>query len=85
MVFKSPDRNDIVASILLQHLVTVAISKIKVILLMLIINPNQDGGGEDLKRPKAPLTSFSPVTSTNVGISPQNFLNFSFNPFTTLA
>ena len=45
MVFKSPDRNDIVASILLQHLMTVAISKIKVILLMLIINPNQDGGG----------------------------------------
>ena len=26
-------------------------------------------------------TSFSPVTSTNVGISPQNFLTFSFNPF----
>ena len=28
--------------------------------------------------------SFSPVTSTNVGISPLNFLNFSFNPFATL-
>ena len=27
---------------------------------------------------------FSPVTSTKVGISPQNFLAFSFNPFTTL-
>ena len=26
-----------------------------------------------------PLTSFSPVTSTNVGISPQNFMTFSFN------
>ena len=28
---------------------------------------------------KVPLTSFSPVTSTNVGYSPQNFLTFSFN------
>ena len=34
------------------------------------------GGGK-----KAPPTSFSPVASTNVGISPQNFLTFSFNPF----
>ena len=42
------------------------------------INPIQDGGK------KAPSTSFSPVTSTNVGISPQNFLTFSFNPFSTL-
>ena len=33
---------------------------------------------------KAPLTSFSPVTSTNVGFGPQNFLTFSFNPFATL-
>ena len=33
--------------------------------------------------PKPP-TSFSPVTSTNVGNSPQNFLTFSFNPFPTL-
>ena len=41
------------------------------------INPIQDGGGE----PKMPPTSFSPVTSANVGISPQNFLTFSFNPF----
>ena len=29
------------------------------------------GGGEE---GEAPPTSFSPVTSTNVGISPQNFL-----------
>ena len=28
--------------------------------------------------------SFSPVTSTNVEISSQNFLNFGFNPFATL-
>ena len=29
-------------------------------------------------------TSFCPVTSTNVGIRPQHFLTFSFNPFATL-
>ena len=38
--------------------------------------------GEGTK--KALPTSFSPVTFTNVGISPQNFLTFSFNPFATL-
>ena len=43
----------------------------------LILNPIQDGGGR-------PPTSFSPVTSTNVGIRPQNFLTFNFNPFATL-
>ena len=37
------------------------------------------GGGK-----KAPAISFSPVTSTNVGFGPQNFLTFSFNPFATL-
>ena len=37
-------------------------------------------GGEQ----KRPRTSFSPVTSTNVGVIPQNFLTFSFNPFTTM-
>ena len=40
------------------------------------------GGGGGSK--KASPTSFSPVTSTNVGFGPQNFLTFSFNPFTTL-
>ena len=30
---------------------------------------------------EVPPTSVSPVTSTTVGISPQNFLTFSFNPF----
>ena len=29
-------------------------------------------------------TSFSPVISTNVAISPQNILSFSYNPFATL-
>ena len=31
-----------------------------------------------------PPACFSPVTSINVGISPKNFLNFSFKPFATL-
>ena len=33
---------------------------------------------------KAPPTSFSPVTSTNVGISSKNFVTFIFSPFGTL-
>ena len=33
---------------------------------------------------KAPHTSFSPVTSTNVGFGTKNFLTFSFNHFATL-
>ena len=44
----------------------------------------QDGGGEP-SPPPAPLhTSFSFVTSKNVGFGSQNFLNFSFNSFATL-
>ena len=39
-----------------------------------------EGGGQR----GSPLTSFLPVTSTNVRISPQNFLTFSFDPFVTL-
>ena len=42
-------------------------------------NPIQDGEGAK----KIPL-QFSPVTSLNVGISPQNVLTFGSNPFTTL-
>ena len=38
--------------------------------------------GRGAKAP--PPISFSPVTSTNVEISPQNILTFSFNPFATL-
>ena len=33
---------------------------------------------------KAPLSSFPPVTTKNVGIRPKMFLTFSFNPFATL-
>ena len=47
-----------------------------------MFNPIQDGReGGGAKRPP---TSFSPVTSTNIGISPQNILSFSFDPFDTL-
>ena len=41
----------------------------------------QDWGGA--KRPP-PFTSFLPVTSTNVRISPKNVLDFSFKLFATL-
>ena len=44
------------------------------------VNPIQDGGWEG----KKPPTSFSPVTSTNVRISSQNFPTFSCNPFDRL-
>ena len=47
------------------------------------LNPIQDGG-EGAKSPPSLFISFSSVTSTNVGISPQNILTFSFNSFTTL-
>ena len=43
-------------------------------------NSSQDAGAGE----KAPPVGFSPVTSTNVGISPQNVLVYSFNPFVTL-
>ena len=53
-------------------------------MMMLIrINPIQDGGGGWWQ--KGPPTSFSPpVTSTNVGLTPQNFLTFSFGTFATV-
>ena len=38
-----------------------------------------DGGAKSL-----PPTSFSPITSTNVGTNPQSFLSYSFDPFVTL-
>ena len=37
------------------------------------------------KGKKAAPTNFYSATSTNVGISPKNFLTFIFNPFLTLA
>ena len=43
------------------------------------MNPIQEGEGVQ----KGPPTSFSFVTSTNVRISPQNFLTFSFITFDT--
>ena len=49
-------------------------------------NPIQNGGagGGTGGGKKASPTSFSPLTSTNVGFSPQNFLTLSFNTFATL-
>ena len=37
---------------------------------------------KEAKRP--PTTSFSPVTSTNLGIRPKNFLTFNYSPLVTL-
>ena len=39
---------------------------------------------EDEGRAQMPPCHFSPVTSRNVGISPDNFLIFFLNPLTTL-
>ena len=47
---------------------------------VIMFSPVQDGGGVK----NAPPTSFSPVASTIVEISLQNFLTFSFNLFATL-
>ena len=44
-----------------------------------LVNTIQDG-----REQKGFPNSSSPVTSTNIGISPQNFLTFSFNPFAPL-
>ena len=49
--------------------------------LYTLFNPFQDGGGGGQK---GPPNSFSLVNSTNIGILPQNFLTFSFDPFATL-
>ena len=40
---------------------------------------------DGMGRHKVPPISFSPITSTNVGTNPQNFLTSSFDPFATLA
>ena len=47
---------------------------------MVFFNPIQDGRVGQ----KAPPTGVSPVTSTHVKTSAQNFLTFSFNPFDRL-
>ena len=43
-----------------------------------MINSMEDGGERG-----TPI-SFSPVTSTKIGINPKNLLTFSFNPLTTM-
>ena len=59
------------------------LQKWSILLLKIFFKPFQDGEGDGTTTPPI-LTNFSPVTSANVGISPQNFLTFSFNPFATL-
>ena len=72
-LFKKPDYLVLIESTKIENApYKTAISEVNV-------NSIQDGGRE-----KDPPTSFSLVTSTNVGISPQNLLTFSFNPFATL-
>ena len=51
--------------------------KKNVIILLIISTLFRMGGGGK----KALLTSFPPVTSTNVVISPKNIFTFGFNPF----
>ena len=46
------------------------------------VNPIQDGGGGG--GAKSSPYQFFPYNFYKVGISPQNFLTFSFNPFATL-
>ena len=63
-----------------QHLLKLTLwKKLVRLVLGLVFNPIQDGGAK-----KAPPTSFSPVTSANIGIVPQTFLIFSYNPLATL-
>ena len=51
---------------------------------------NWPGDGKGAREQKGPTplpvfpTSFSTVTSTNVGFNPKNFLTFSFKPFAAL-
>ena len=52
--------------------------KKNVIILLIISTLFRMGGGGSKK---ALLTSFPPVTSTNVVISPKNIFTFGFNPF----
>ena len=52
--------------------------------ILIYFNPIQDGGGGGGGGKKAPPNSFYPLTSTDVGISPQNFLTFIFDPFPAL-
>ena len=52
------------------------------IILLTLFRMREGGGLLGDKRP--PPTSFPPVASTNVGISPKSFQTFSFSLFSTL-
>ena len=51
--------------------------------ILILFRMGVGGGGGCGKKPSPP-TRFSSVTSTKIGISPQNFLTFRFKPFATL-
>ena len=72
--------------VILSSTFAAAFSKLLVIIckssIKSVVNPIQDEEGWGWA--EAPPTSFAPVTSTNIRISPQNFLTFSVNPFDRL-
>ena len=69
-IFKYPKENLLVCSWILRLT--------KLFYLLQSYWEGEGGGG------KRPPTSFSPVTSSSVGINPSNFLTCSFNPFPIL-
>ena len=54
------------------------------VLLLTLFRMGWMRGGGGQKGKPSPPTSFFSVTSAKVGIRPQNFLAFSFNPYATM-
>ena len=54
------------------------------IFLLFAVSPYSGWGGGGGAKWHPPSTSFSSVTSGNVGINPKNFLTLRVNPFATL-
>ena len=73
-------------NICLNHFSRTTIFTFKSLQLDIVVNFSNDKHKfrKGRRGQKGSPTSFSPVTSTNVGFGPQNFLTFSFNPFATL-
>ena len=55
-------------------------AKHELVFVLTLFRMGRGGGGVQKGSP----ASFFPVTSTNIGISPQNFLTVSFTPFAML-
>ena len=49
-----------------------------------VFKPTENWEGEGRSQKAPPPTSFSSLTLTNGGVSPKNFLTFTFNSFVTL-